>query len=199
MRIPSTHECMEMLKEAKLQDNMMAHSIIVNRISMLLAKKLIEKGEKINLELVNAASLLHDLDKQATLYDGQNHGYHSYRILMEKGYPEIATIVKKHVLTAVLKNGDAKEGLENWEEKIVFYADKRANNDEIVSIEERYEYMLKRYGTNRPAAYNTILSTKEPVLKLEREIFSKLDIKPEDVKNLVYANESKHSFKTFVK
>ncbi|MFA4855017.1 MAG: HDIG domain-containing metalloprotein [archaeon] len=65
-----------------------------------------------------------------------------------------------------------------WEEKIVYYADKRVNHDKIVSLDERFDYLLKRYGIEK-GIRRTFLHCKPLVEKLEKEIFSKIDAGPE--------------------
>jgi len=181
MRIPSIQECLSMMEETKLTPNMKKHSILVMKISSALAKKLIQKGEKINMELLRASALLHDLDKFLTLQNGAEHGYLSQRILNERGYPEVGLIVRKHRLETVYED---PAGLKTWEEKLVFYSDKRLNDYTIVSLPERYEYLLRRYGTT-PERIDSILKTRPGVELIEREIFSKLGRSPDELQDIM--------------
>ena len=127
--IPSREKCFELLKEYRVPENIVAHILQVNRVAMFLAKKLKEKGEKINLELVDAASLLHDLDKHMTFNEDSGHGEKAAEILESLGFAEVAPIVRKHITTAVLRSP-----LKTLEEKLVYYADMRVKGNKIVTV-----------------------------------------------------------------
>jgi hypothetical protein len=116
---------------------------------------------------------LHDVDKYETLQGDIRHGERGERIVLEAGYPEIAHIVKEHVLEQIL------EGLSSWESKIVFYADKRVNHAEIVSLDARFEYLFKRYGSKSKEIMGTLIKCKPKVFELEKELFSKINESPE--------------------
>jgi putative nucleotidyltransferase with HDIG domain len=66
-------------------------------------------------------------------YQGLCHEDIAYELLM-KEYPELATTVKRHRYKAIL---DEKEKPTTWEEKLVYYADKRIMHDRIVPLKER--------------------------------------------------------------
>ena len=142
MKLPSRNEAIAMLKEYGMPDNIYAHTMQVNKVANYLAEKMRKNGRTINLELVDRASLLHDLDKHLTLETG-NHSELTREILAEKGFPELADAAASHMLENVSK----RRGLNSIEEKIVYYADKRVNHDKIVSLTERFEYLKKRYGS----------------------------------------------------
>jgi len=71
------------------------------------------------------------------------------------------SIIRKHGL----KNITTDEFIpKTWEEKVVFYADKRVKNEKIVSVDERFEYIKKRY--NKDDVEKELNFTKE----LEKEL-----------------------------
>jgi len=74
------------------------------------------------------------------------------------------------------------------EKQIVLYADSRADPFGIVSIEERLEEGRNRYKNrkNQPTDEHWELA-KKSLLKLEKNIFSKCKIKPEDINNKTVA------------
>ena len=182
MQLPSREECMRILSEHQVPENVIGHSIAVNRVSVFLAKRLKEKGEDVDVGLVDAASLLHDLDKIETLKEGV-HGVEAKRILDVLGYPALGTIVQHHKVSFI-------DDLKTWEEKIVNYADKRCTNTEIVSLEERFDYLQKRYGHNYEVKNEEQrLSIKEKFFKLEQEIFSFLSFPPEKLREMVEAGQ----------
>ena len=64
------------------------------------------------------------------------------RLLTDLGWPEVGDIVRQHVhLDANGHPGPPTEV------EIVNYADKRVMHDSIVSLEQRMDYILQRYGT----------------------------------------------------
>lgn len=166
--LPSRKNCIELIRKNN-SENIVKHSLKVNSVAMYLAKKLAKKGASIDLDLVDRASLLHDIDKIESLEKG-NHGIIGERILKEKGFHRIAEIVRKHVLDQILY------GLNTWEEKIVFYADKRVVDDKIVSLEERLKYIKNRYAHINEKLRDKYSEIENKILLLEDEIFSKINI-----------------------
>ena len=185
MKVPTEEECMLLMKEMGLEENMKKHSILVAKMAEALGRELIKSGERIDMNLLRASGLLHDIDKKLTLNDGKNHGFTSEKMLIERGYPEVAKIVRKHRLETVTED---PEGLKMWEEKLVFYADKRLNDYTLVSLDERYDYLIKRYGTTEEKR-RSILSTKPHVEKLEQEIFSRIGRSPDELKAMIGKGE----------
>ena len=115
MKLPTRKQAMELLKGYKMPDNIIAHTMQVNKVSNFLARKINENGTKVNLDLVDRASILHDLDKHLTL-GTNNHSVLTRKILVEKGLPELADAAANHMLENILK----KNGLQSIEEKIVY-------------------------------------------------------------------------------
>jgi putative nucleotidyltransferase with HDIG domain len=173
MKYPDREQCVEYYRELGTPDNIIAHAITVNKVAVFLAVKLKEKGIKINLKLVDAASLLHDLDKWLCLNDKSiEHGFETEKILRKKGFPEVGYYARQH------RSDLITEGLKTWEEKIIAYADRRVIHDKIGTIKERFDYLNVRYPTKNPEKRKMHLRL---TYDLEREIFSKLDIEPEDI------------------
>jgi len=168
IKLPSRKECFELLKKYNTPKNILKHSITVNRFANRLTKLLIAKGIPVNKTLVDRAALLHDIGKFEALNKGESHEEKGYKILKKEGFNEIANIVKKHSLFSVLNK---KEAPTTWEEKIVFYADKRVNEDKVVTLEERIVYLKKRYGKNKRILKR--IEAAEPLIyQIEKEIFS---------------------------
>ena len=79
------------------------------------------------------------------------------------------------------------QGPQTWEEKIVNYADKLVKHDEIVSLKERFDDLHERYTSKVIPNFNEELrDEKEKIIfEYEKEIFSYLDFKPEDLKEIL--------------
>lgn len=169
MKIPTKEQCMRMLLDLKVPQNIVEHTLLVNRVAVFLADRLKKAGVEINVELVDRASLLHDLAKPS-----KTHSADAAKILEGRGYPEIAAVVKVHDF-----EGTFAEGL-GWEQKVVQYADKRCGENNIVSLDERYGSWAKQYGDSKKLG-----DAREIMKKREEEIFSRLKIRPEQLKGLV--------------
>lgn len=173
----TTKECIELLKKNDTPRNIFLHSRKVNAVSMLLAIKLKEVGEDVDLDLVSDASLLHDIKKFESLGKSEIHHVElGETYLKELGYEKIADVVGKH------GGKKLKEGLVNtWEEKIINYSDARVMHDEIVSLDERFEDLNKRYEKTYP----NVIENNKIIIKLkkdiENEIFGKININPKDI------------------
>lgn len=165
---------MQLLAKHAIPENIVMHSLAVEKAAVFIAEKLLQAGEKIDVSLVSRAALLHDIDKPLTLASGSGHGLVSKQILEKEGLPEIALIALKHHTYTILQ----KKPFSNWEEKVVYYSDKRVNHDQIVSLRERFDYLLERYGKEKKE-FEKIFSCKSRVEKLEKEIFSKINASSE--------------------
>ena len=166
MNLPTRDQCIELMGQAGMLENIVRHSMAVNLVAVFLAKEIKRNGTRIDVDLVDRASLLHDLDKHLTFQNGQ-HGVVGKKMLEEKGYPELGEFCVTHNLEFPLSNS-----FPSLEHKIVFYADKRVNGDKIVSRKERFEYIKNKYGARSPGALSKILSCEKFLLEVEEEIFS---------------------------
>jgi hypothetical protein len=119
--------------------------------------------------LTHRAGLAHDLDKIQTLHEPRQHGRESATFLSERGYPELAAIVRKHLLGVFLYEDVANL---SWETKLVNFCDKLVEGDQIVSIKERFSALKQRYPQSQE-----LLDASEPYLwQLNDEICSILSL-----------------------
>ena len=140
MNIPSREQCLQILKDNKTPSNIIEHCKAVAKFAGEIAEKLIKKGRKVSKELVVAGALLHDIERHK-----DNHVARGAELVKKFGYPEVAKVVSKHTLYEVeIEENQPK----TFEEKIVFYADKRVKNDKVVSLKGRYDDIKKRYDVD---------------------------------------------------
>jgi len=166
MKIPTHKESLKLLKKYGIEGKVLDHCLIVNKIALFLGKKLKEKGKELNLKLLDAASLLHDIGKLRSDKTGKDHLEEGVNILNEEGFPEVAVLIGKHRLDKILNNS-----LITWEEKIIYYSDRRGGLN-LMLCNERFKDMLKRY----PNMKEIIKKVKPKLKKLEKEIFDILKI-----------------------
>lgn len=154
-------------------DNIRAHSLVVGRVAEFIAIELHRIGRPISVELVLSAALLHDIGKTSCLYNGEDHSHVGHDICLKHGYPELAPIVRQHV---ILVDGFPENPI--TEKEIVYYADKRVKHDQIVSLDSRQQYIIDRYGLGDPKRHAAIKKNFRQSLLIEHELFSELDCTP---------------------
>ena len=138
MTIPTYKQCLQILKDNNVPDNIVSHLKIVHDFSMKVCDVLEKRGIKANRDLIAAGALLHDIKK----INSDDHIIEGYDLVKSLGFPEVAGVIKKHGLMHIDKEEFVPK---TWEEKIVFYADKRCSGSKVVSLEERFEYIKQRY------------------------------------------------------
>lgn len=140
-------------------DNIRAHSLMVARVAAVIHDGLlaspISKDQIPPRGLVLAGALLHDIAKTPCLNDRCEHAKLGRELCMELGFPEVAEVVLEHVLLSDFSPSRYAEGLFLAKE-LVYYADKRVRHDEIVSLQERLDYILSNYGNNDPHRHSLI-------------------------------------------
>lgn len=158
-----------------------AHSLMVARVAELLARSLADRGVRLRVELVVAGALLHDIAKALCLDGDCLHTERGREICREHGYTELEPLVAEHVHLA----GGFDDHL--GEREIVYYADKRVNHDQVVSLARRQADVIRRYASQDPARQEQIRQNFELCRRLEEHIFSRLPMAPEDLAGLAEA------------
>ena len=177
--IPKPDECFVLLEKYKVPEHIIQHSRTVHGVALYLCQALLRQRVKLDPDLVQAGSLLHDIAKMKSLNTGENHPQAGALFLSRLGYPEVAEIVRQHV---VLDDGIPPGQV--TEAALVHYADKRVKHTAIVSLAERFQDLKERYGKSPPAlAWLEDLERKS--YELEEQIFQKLTLKPESLASLV--------------
>ncbi len=173
---PKRDFCLQLLEKHGVKDNILSHSLKVNEVAVFLGNKLVSNQELIDLQLLDRASLLHDLGKAETLNTQESHSEKGFQIMSELGYPKIARAIRHHRLAFILESK-----FNGWEDLLVFYADKRVLNNQIVTIEEIFKDLKERYGNQ----IENIEKAYPKVKDLERQLFEHLNFYPEDLKNVM--------------
>ena len=165
------------MAEYRMLPNIRAHSLVVARIAELLALALRGRGVAIDADLTLAAALLHDIAKSSCLDNDRNHAALGRDICLQHGFDDLAPLVDQHVVLAA----DSFPGTPLSAKELVYYADKRVNHDQIVTLDERLAYIIDRYGHNDPLRQAAIRKNFERCLLIEQAIFDGLDFGPGDV------------------
>ena len=173
MLIPPPNECFNLLKTVDMPNHIQAHSRIVCQVALVLADGLIHAGIGINRRLVRASALLHDITKPRSFETGENHAQSGGEYLSALGFPEVGDIVRQHVMLDHYFAADTPS-----EAEVVNYADKRVLHDQIVPLDDRMTYILKRYA--RTEKHRELFYTLwDHTRTLEKRLFSYLNFHPD--------------------
>lgn len=203
MSVPSRVEAAALLRSFDPPPWFLRHSRAVAEIAAWLAARATAGGHRVDRSVVEAAALLHDIDKLLDPSDPARHLPHgdgSAAWLDAAGHPELAPAVAAH---PVVRLGHGN-GAEAWlaratlEERIVAYADKRAGQ-RLEPVDARFASWERRY----PPLPRTSPSTPEEragagwdqatlglvrgrVARLERDVCSIAGTRPEHVRRLAW-------------
>ncbi|HZK01618.1 MAG TPA: HD domain-containing protein [Anaerovoracaceae bacterium] len=132
--IPSKKTCMELLNSYGTPPHVIRHCIAVSRTALRIAEALNEKGGNLNLSLLEAACLLHDIARVE-----ENHGVKGAIVLEKCGYRQVAKLVKSHMFYATDPN---KEII--TEQDLLCLADRMVKEDKYVGLDVRMRFVLDK-------------------------------------------------------
>lgn len=185
LNIPGVNQCLELMEQYHMLPNIRDHSIIVARVAEIITNGLIGAGHELSMNLIIAGALLHDIGKTACLDNDDDHAAKGVEICLSHDLEPIAEIVGEHVILR-----DYSPGNSFTEKEIVYYADKRVNHDQVVSLQERLAYILDRYGMNNAQRREAIKRNYAICQELETRLFSSLSFGPFDIPELVETKQS---------
>ena len=142
MDTPSRELALEILACRDVGEEITRHSIEVEKLAVLLARRAQSSGFSLDLPRVEAGALLHDVERRR----GRDHAEAGYALLNKMGYDRIADIVGAHM---ELPAG----ALEKLDERaIVYLADKLTCGQARVTVQSRLDWAMQRFGGNEEAA-----------------------------------------------
>lgn len=163
LSVPDDDRCKKYWSRFDMFDNVAEHSLRVADVATFIARKGREAGLDVDVPTVRASAMLHDIAKTYCIRHGGNHSQLGGAWAMElTGNPAIAIGVTHHVYWPFALDLDRF-----FTPLAVLYADKRVNHDRLVSIEERFKDLIKRYGIPL-GLRDSILTTKQQALDLEQ-------------------------------
>jgi CTP:molybdopterin cytidylyltransferase MocA len=126
--IPTPDECQAILDELAVFENIVCHGRKVAEVAERLTVRLKDTGLHLNLALVKASAILHDVAKGRP-----DHARAGAQILEDLGFPEVARVAGLHMDCDFQKDATLNEGA------IVYLADKFVQGDRIVSLAVRFQ------------------------------------------------------------
>lgn len=175
--VPDWAECLALMEEFGMLPHIREHSFMVQTVALELGQALLEAGIVVDLPLLRAGALLHDLGKTPCLGTGQDHAEWGAAVLAARGYPEVARVVRQHIRL------EDPEAPPFYEAAVVNYADKRVLHTKVVPLTERFADLKRRYGRT-PEHLARIAFYEERSRRLEARLFAPLTLKPEDLLQL---------------
>lgn len=192
MNIPSVQQCLHFMDEEEMLPNIRAHSLMVARVAHYILKALDDSphhtGPLPSEELVLAGALLHDIAKTPCISKGCHHAKKGRDYCEQKGYHEVAEVVREHVFLFEFSPQRYQQG-DFFAKELVYYGDKRVRHDTIVSLAERQDYILERYGNNDPERHSLINENFNNCKELENHLFSHLPITAAEIDELVSTHQ----------
>jgi uncharacterized protein len=176
IKYPNLSECLDLMAAHRMLPNIREHSLRVRDVALVVGDHLLAVGVALDLSLLEAGALLHDIAKTATLHNGGEHARLGAEWLIDLGYPAVAEIVRQHVWL----NRDPTEPWPLREVEIVNYADKRVLHNLVVTLNQRFVDLRHRYGRT-PEIRQRITSNEQRSIILENKIFDGLTISPDDI------------------
>jgi molybdenum cofactor cytidylyltransferase len=156
--IPSEEECRALLLIFKAEDKILRHGQAVANTAIKLGEDLNNAGCRLNIPLLMAGSLLHDIAKGQS----KNHAEKGAEIIRLWGYPAVAEIVAAHT------DIDLKEGAPIREKEILYLADKLVRGEETVTLQERFRAAQERYSYNPEISKNVERRLRDALTIQER-------------------------------
>ncbi len=161
MKHPTKDECERLLNEYNTPQHVRGHCREVARTAYTIARALNEKGFELDLDLIMAAGMLHDI-----LRVEEEHWEAGADLAEKLGYPEESRIIRAHMTYSPFSHID-----DVTETDMVCLGDRLVKEDEYVGIDERIEYIINKARRNgHPEAEPFILEKKRDTCRFLDEI-----------------------------
>jgi len=163
--IPTRAECEAILAAQSVESYQVRHARKVTDVAERIALALARSGLSLNLELIRAGALLHDVAK------GQpDHAAVGANLLRSMDFPRVAAVVGAH--TELDFSGGHLD-----ESAIVYLADKLVRGDSLVTLEQRFQPALARFSDDShtlQAVHRRMATANAVALAIETQIGASL-------------------------
>jgi putative nucleotidyltransferase with HDIG domain len=162
--LPTPAECLRVLSAYSVPHRIVRHSEKVAFLARKLAGDLhaaCPRGPDVSL--VESAALLHDIAKASSREGFADHAVEGGRILRALGMPRVANLVDLHIDPGPASSAKITDA------ELLAYSDKRVLHQRVVSLDERFDDLLRRYeGVEGQTAAKR---AKMNMISLEKRIF----------------------------
>lgn len=209
MKLPTINYCEKLYEIYAVPAPIRKHCLAVTEVGVFITDKLIENGVNVDRNLVAVGCMLHDAFKAVSLeqlvarpewnYVPSSRELEVWRQLREQFTGIHETIIASDILkpefeefSVFLKNigstGNPCYLYGGIELHIVHYADWRVQFDEIISFNDRLEYLKKTYKDSWEKIGISWDNRLRDEKNLENEIFNNLNFEPDDLKFQLASN-----------
>lgn len=183
MTVPGRAEAASLLLRLDPPAWFVRHSAGVAEVAAFLAARASDRDVRVDRRLIEAAALLHDVDKLLPAADPARrlgHGRGSADWLGRQGCPELARAVSSHPVTRLVDRDD-DPGTWTLETAVVAYADKRVRQ-RLVPMRERFARWRRRH----PDLWGSDAAgqAEERAAELERRVCVAAGVAPGEVRRL---------------
>ena len=133
--LPSEAEILVMFSEQQLPQPVIGHSLSVAEAAVTIGGWLAAADIPVDIPALTAAAVLHDVAKREPDHAARGADY-----VVKRGYPLLAPLIASH-MKIVFATGEVP-----GEAAILYLADKICKDTSLVSLEERLDQSLRRYG-----------------------------------------------------
>lgn len=161
MKHPTREECERLLSEYKTPEHVRGHCRAVADTAYTIAEALNKKGYKLDLQLIMAAGMLHDIARV------EDRHWDAGADLMDKlGYDGESRIIRVHMTYSPFSHAD-----KITETDMVCLGDRLVKEDKYVGLDARIEYIINKASRNgHPEAKPIILEKKKDTKRFMDEI-----------------------------
>lgn len=137
--VPDDEDCLDIWNHYGTPEDVRRHCRAVCRQAENLAERLASSGQRVDLGLVRSGALLHDVARAK-----KDHAAKGADVLRREGYPKVAEVIRRHHDLDCPDNLKLPDESLWLETAVVYLADKQVEEEQVVSIEKRFEDSLKR-------------------------------------------------------
>lgn len=142
----------------KVEEPIIDHCRAVANLALKMGRVCNRAGAQLNLPLIQASSLLHDLARKQP-----RHAHKAAFTLNQMGYPDLAEIVAEHMDIDIDETGPLKE------KELVYLADKSLHGHRLVCPEKRILQKMAYHASN-PKALSAIRKRLSDVIKIKSRL-----------------------------
>ena len=165
--LPSEEECLFLQEMYETDPGVRSHCRLVAEAAAGLGGALNKRAYGLNLELIQAAGLLHDLVRHLP-----DHAKKGAKILEGFGFPGVAAIVAVHIDLETASDDRISEA------ELVYLADKLVRGENSVSLEDRFLEKEQKFK-DRPEAAAAVrkryVRARKTKLRLEKALGMNLE------------------------
>jgi len=170
LEIPTPEECRALMENVLcVPEQIVRHGRAVAQVAVRLGRELNHAGCNLDIPLLAAAGLLHDIAKGEP-----DHAAAGARILCEYGFGVVAKLVATHMDISISERDEITAC------EVLYLADKLLRGERLLPLAERFRYKLERYAGD-PVILDKVSARLKTAQSIQKRIEFKLGRSLEEV------------------